>query len=113
MNRIQSLAASMASSKDYRRCNELLEEFHTVCDPQATTCPANNTQSFQLSIQEVRASVNAPEKLVFSNMTQFDGLEAIVNPFKQPGFTDEIMAWYRSQSHSGANVETCGQRRWG
>ena len=87
----------MASSEDCSRCEELLEEFHTVCDPQATTCPANNTQSFQLSIQEVHESVNAPEKLVFSNMTLFDGLEAIVNPFEQPYFTDQIMAWYESQ----------------
>jgi len=94
----------MASSRDYRRCNELLEAFHTVCDPQATTCPANNTQSFQLSIEEVHDSVNAPEKLVFSNITLFDGFETLANPFLQSGFTDEIMAWYRSQSHSGANV---------
>ena len=91
----------MARTEDYSRCNELLEECHTACDPQATTCPANNTQSFQLSIEEVRASVNAPEKLVFPNITRFDGLEALVltilNPFTQDGFNEEIMAWYERQ----------------
>ena len=73
MNRIQSLAKSMASSEDYSLCEELLEEFHTACDPQATTCPVNNTQSFQLSIEQVHASVKTAEKMIFSNMTKFDG----------------------------------------
>ena len=81
VNRMKSLAKSMNSTEDYSRCDELLEEFHTVCDPQANSCPANNTQSFQLNIEEVHASVNAREKLVFPNITLFDGLETLVNPF--------------------------------
>ena len=104
VNRIKSLAESMASTDDYSRCEELLEEFHTVCDPQANSCPANNTQSFQLSLAEVRASVNAAEKMIFSNITLFDGLETL-NPFEQPGFNEEIIAWYENQSH-GLNINS-------
>ena len=112
MNRIKSLAASMASTEDYSRCDELLEEFHTACDPQANSCPDRNDQSFQLSIEEVRASVNAAEKLVFSNITLFDGLETITtrNPFVQSDFTDQVMAWYRSRRHGGGSTSIGGER---
>lgn len=104
VNRIKSLAKSMNDTEDYSRCDELLEEFHTACDPQAPSCPANNTQSFQLNIEQVRASVKTAEKMIFTNMTLFDGplfdgLER-VSPFEQPGFNEEIMAWYASQRHN-------------
>lgn len=48
VNRIKSLAATMATTEDYGRCDELLEEFHTACNPQDTSCPKENDQSFQL-----------------------------------------------------------------
>ena len=49
VNRIKSFAATMASTEDYGRCDELLEEFHTACHPQDSSCPTKeNDQSFQL-----------------------------------------------------------------
>ena len=54
-------------------CSNLLAEFHWSCNPQDNTCPANNLQSYQVSIDDVCEAVNTPKKLYFEAI--FDELD--------------------------------------
>lgn len=93
------------------QCDDLLGKFHRFCDTSLSTCTEKNDRSYQLSIDEVCASIDAPEKLRFREISKLDGLETIAGPFNKPGFTDEIIDWYIKQPDGFG--ETCEVRYLG
>ena len=55
-------------------CTNLLPEFHSPCSPLQTSCDAQKSHSFQLSIDDVCDAVHTPTKLFFPNISlELDG----------------------------------------
>ena len=53
------------ASKTDATCNNLLKEFTTICRPDESSCPGENEQSFQLSVEQVCERVDSAIKLKF------------------------------------------------
>jgi len=71
-------------------CRQLLDEFHVPC--KRSSCSSTNEQSYQLTIDQVCAAVDSPDKLLTSAMAEhIDSLKTIQGPFIN-GAADDYIA---------------------
>jgi hypothetical protein len=76
-------------------CADLLAEFTTMCDPEASSCSSTNEYSHQLTIQQVCDSVDNPKKLLISAIAdKLDGISKMSDPFIDGRVDAEVEDWY-------------------
>merc|ERR1712086_779414 len=88
--RIKSLATKPGDD-----CHDLLSEFTTVCDPEASSCSSTNEYTHQLTIQQVCKSVGNPKKLLISAIAEkLDGIKEMSDPFVDGRVDARVEDWY-------------------
>jgi hypothetical protein len=73
LKRLKEMAID-SNAANVAKCDSVLSDLFSACDPDERGCTNPNVQSFDVSINQVCAAVNTPKKLLFEVVgDEFDG----------------------------------------
>ena len=95
IQRIKELARENVTTN---RCYEVLQEFRSACNPDEDSCDEPNSQTFQLSTEQVCSAVNSRTKLdvtATGNLFDFQNY-AVPQPYT-PGTSTSVPVYLRDE----------------